>query len=251
MTILWAGIVLETLIIASSIWSGLLSRYAAFYCYIAFVLVSDVSRLVVLKEFYSHYRMWWWATEYVGVLLGYWLLMDILEKALKPYAGVRKFARGVGLATLAAVLAFTFLEWLLENKSVLARLTSIEVERNLRGAEVALLFVLLVVIVVYGAALGRNLKGIVLGYGLYLALDLVANAARSHFGPSFQKIWSDVHTYSYLCALVIWTVSLWSYAPVQLSAGSVALESDYEKLAQATREKLNAIGTHLGRTGRR
>lgn len=251
LTIWWTGIFLETLLIGWSIRSGLLSKYPVFYFYIVVVLFSDVSRYVVYKEAASHYRLWWWATEYFGVLLGYWLLMDILEKALAPYAGVRKFARGVGLTTLAAVLAFTVLEWRLENKHTLAALTSIEIERNLRSAEVVLLCAFLVAIVLYGAPLGRNLRGIVLGYGIYIALDLTANAARSHFGASFQTIWRVVHSYSYLCALAIWTLSLWSFTPVRLSAGTVALENDYEALADLTREKLDAIGTYFGRSGRR
>jgi hypothetical protein len=164
------------------------------------------------------------------------------------YPGANKFARTVGLTVFAGIVLFTTAEWLVERQSLL-RLTSVDVERNLRGAETILLGALLLVIAYYGVSIGRNLRGIILGYGLYIALDVMFYATRSFLGHSFQSAFSVVRSYSYLVALLVWAVALWSYSPVSVPEAPARLEDDYQSLAMATRQRLGAVRSYLGRAG--
>jgi hypothetical protein len=251
LAIWWFGIFLEGVILVQAMRSKAIAKYPVFFAYIAFVMASEVSRFIVHERAAGIYVVWWWSTEFIGVLLGYWVLLDILEKVLSPYTGAKKFARNAGLLILFVVLSFTTFEWLAEKHSSLA-LTSVEVERNLRSAEAALLCVLLVLVVAYyGVSIGRNLRGILLGYGTYIALDVMVNATRSFLGHSFQGVFSIIRSYSYLAALIIWTYALWSYVPVSTAEQAPRLEADYQSLASATREKLGAMRSYLGRSGRK
>ena len=150
----------------------------------------------------------------------------------------------------AGIVIFTASQWIVERRSSLA-ITSIEVERNLRSAEAILLCVLLLVVAYYGVSLGRNLRGILVGYGLYLALDLMIHAARTLWGQSFQDTYSKIRSYSYLATLLIWIVALWSYSPISLPVSSLKLEADYQTLASSTKDILEAIRSYLGRAGRK
>ncbi|HKS81722.1 MAG TPA: hypothetical protein VJR23_09485 [Candidatus Acidoferrales bacterium] len=212
-------------------------------------MASDISRYVVYREFPAMYTPWWWSTEFISVLLGYWVIMDLLEKVLTPYVGTRKFARAAGLSVLVAVVSITIFEWIAEKHSSLA-LTTVEVERNLRSAEAILICVLLLIVAFYGISIGKNLKGILLGYGLYVALDVIVHASMSFTGYSLQSLFSLIRNYSYLLALLVWTFTLWSYYPVSSPEGLVHPEADYQSLATGTREKLGTLGSYFGRPGR-
>lgn len=246
----WAGIVLETAIVVRSAWNRTITQYPVFIAYISCVLGSEVSRFIMYRSQRPLYRQWWWATEFLCVLIGYWLIMSILEKALAPYEGPKRMARNVGLVTFSLIVVFTLGQWLME-PHISSIVTSLEVERNLRSAEIVLLGMILLVIFHYGISISENLKGIIIGYGLYIAVDVGIYATRSFLGQSFQGIFSLIRSLSYLAALVVWLVALWSYIPVPVAEQRPRLEADYQSLASATREKLGAMRSYLGGGGRK
>jgi hypothetical protein len=250
LAIWWIGIGLESVIIAQGVRSKVFSKYPVFFAYLLFVLASDASRYVVYQRSLALYQSWWWATEFIGVLLGYLLIMNILEKVLTAYPGARKFARNIGLVVFAGIVLFTTGEWLFQHQISLV-LTSIEVERNLRGAEVILLGALLLLVAHYGVTVGRNLTGIILGYGMYIAVEVMIDAARSHVGQPFHSTFSKIRTYSYLFALIVWTAALWSYSAVAEPQPPLRLETDYQSFADSTRERIDAMRSYLGKAGKR
>jgi hypothetical protein len=63
--------------------------------------------------------------------------------------------------------------------------TDVELERDLRTVQAMFLFGLLGVISYCGIAIGKNMKGMILAYGLYIATSLVSLAVRS-YAPSFD-----------------------------------------------------------------
>ncbi|HTZ72653.1 MAG TPA: hypothetical protein VMB47_01925 [Candidatus Aquilonibacter sp.] len=250
LTIWWIGICLESVVIAQGIRAKVFTKYPVFFAYLAFVLASEVSRYAIYERVRPLYRGWWWTTEFIGVLLGYLLIMNVLEKVLTAYPGARKFARNIGMFIFAGIVLFTSAEWLFQ-RQISPALTSIEVGRNLRSAEALLLSALLLVIAYYGVRIGRNMTGIIAGYGMYIALEVIMYACRALFGQSFQSSFSRVRSYSYLVALVVWLAALWSYSPVVQPEPPLQLESDYQAFADSTRERIDAMRSYLGRPGKR
>lgn len=246
----WVGIALESAILVRSFWNRTISHYPVFIAYISCVLGSELSRFFIYRSKWTIYRDWWWGTEFLCVLIGYWLIMSILEKALAPYEGPKHMARNVGLVTFSLVVVFTLGQWLTE-PNISSLVTSLEVERNLRSAEVVLLGMILLVIFHYGISISDNLRGIIVGYGLYIAVDVAIYATRSFLGQSFQGVFSLIRSLSYLVALVVWVIAMWSYVPVPVAEQTPRLEADYQSLASATREKLGAMRSYLGRSSRR
>jgi hypothetical protein len=248
--IVWlAAAFLELLVLVRSLLGRTLSKYPFFYTYVTCVLIADMSRYVVYRTQPTAYQNWYWGTEFVCVILGFSVLLEIIERGLAPFEGARKFARIAGLLVFGAIVAFTTIQGVFERHWA-SNLTSIEVERNLRVAELVLLAAILLVIFYYNIPVGRNLKGIIFGYGLYVAAVVMNSAVRSYMGESFHTAFSLVGTYSYVLSLLIWTVALWSYYADPVAKRSGQLEVDYQSFVLRTRNALDAMRSYLGKAGR-
>jgi len=109
---------------------------------------------------------------------------------------------------------------------------------------------LLVVIAYYGIEIGKNMKGIIFGYGLYIVTSLVSLAVRAYAGPSFTEVWRIIQPLSFDVSLVIWMTALWSYHPAPIPESRVRLEAEYEALAAKTRGAMGGMRSELARVAR-
>lgn len=240
----WTTILLESVILVRCMRNRVVRDYPFFTAYLACVLVSSASGFVVHQLRYSLYQYWYWTWEFVCVIAGYGLLLEILERALATSPGPRRFARNAGLLVLASIVGLTTLQWAL-GRGPSSFLTSLEVERNLRSAESILLALIVGVVFYYGVPIGKNLKGIALGYGLCVATVVMGYATRSYLGPSFHAMFSAISSYSYTASLLIWTLALWSRHPNPRLEPSAQLEADYDSLARWTRTVLGRMRGRL------
>ena len=148
----------------------------------------------------------------------------------------------VGLLTFGAVFCFAIAYRLVVSSPDAALF---ELERNARTVQAILLFLILAVISYYQVPLGKNIKGMIAGYGLYIVTSLSTLAIRAYAGPQFNKTWNVIQPLSFDASLMIWVVALWSYQPNPAPDPAVPLEEDYEVLAKRTRRALTAIRSHL------
>jgi hypothetical protein len=124
------------------------------------------------------------------------------------------------------------------------RLTAVSeagMERDLRTVQAIFLATILAVVFYYGIGLGKNLKGLIFGFGIYVGTSLMTLALLSVLGHPFEGISERLRSGSYLFALAVWTVALWSYAPNPEVERFGAIGPDYDQLAGETREKLEAL----------
>lgn len=240
----WATVLLELLIFFRTFRNGVLRAYPVFTDYLACVCAKSISVFVVCETKPSAYLYWYWGGEFVCVLAGYGFVLELLEKSLRSYEGPRRFARNTGLVVLALIVGFTALQ-LTSTRGFSAIRTSVEVERNLRSAELILLAVIVLVIRYYSISVGRNVKGLILGYGLVVAAIVMDNALRSYVGSGFQAIFSWVRSYSYLVALLAGTAALWSHDPNPVPRAATQLPADYELLTRTIRSALNGVRGNL------
>jgi hypothetical protein len=248
---LWAaGIGLESLILFRSVKSPILRTYPRFCVYIACVLVSDAALWPVYKLFSSQaYRHFYWAKEFICVIAGYGVVLEVLERALESYVGPRKVARNAAFTIFTGIVTFTTGEWLVQRKAGFS-LTTVEVQRDLRAAELVLLSLIIGLLLYYRIEVGRNLKGIVLGYGLCVATVVIGDAFRSYAGMPFQAAFSVVRSYSFFASLLIWVVFLWSYERNPVPEHPTQLADDYNTLANWTKGAMAGMRGHLGKAAR-
>ena len=249
LSVWWAGILLETIVLYRGFRSRLLLKYPFFYLYIASVLLGDSSLYFVRLVTPSLYSRWNLAAALVSLILGYGIVLEIFKHILTPYPGVEKLARAGGLIIAGLILSFATVYPLMASTS--ARIFPIvQVERNFWAVQAIFLFGVLGLISHYRISMGRNLKGMAFGYGLSLATTLMALALRTYIGSSFRVARNYVETFSYLTCLSIWVVALWSDHPNPNSVHAMRLEEDYEVFVLRTKSMMGIMRSYLSRAAR-
>ena len=239
---LWvAGLLFESLLLYRGWKARLFSRYPVFFLYILYVLLQSLLRRATSAFFPDFYATVYWATEFIGVFVGCAIVFEFFKIALAKYPGVAKLARNA----LMLVFALTIGKVLLTASQVAegwSGVLTIQLERDMRFVQIAAVATLLSLLLIYAIPAGRNLLGIVLGYGVYLAIVVLNLTYLDHFGDNVLVVARFVQSTSYLMALVLWTIMLWSYRPAVETSPDIAA-AGYGVLHDSTTEKLS--GTRL------
>jgi hypothetical protein len=241
----WLGIALVLLVLLGGYRARLWLKYPFFYGYAACVFLVWTSLYFPYYTRASSYNTWYWAAEFLTLVAGYGILLEIFNHVLGPYPGAVKFARTTGIVAFAVIVCFAWLY-----PTVFPRWspgTVIEFERDLRTVQALFLSCLLAVVSYYRITISRNMKGMIAGYGLYIATSLMSLALRSYAGMAFDELWKITQPVSYDLSLLIWFVALRSYSPTPVADQGVSLDADYQQLAAKTRR---AVRSYLDRTAR-
>jgi len=235
---------LEALILFRCLKTGIVRSYPLFFAYLSCVFLGDLalpplSRILAPQP----YAISYWTKEFVCVIAGYAVVMEIVERAFAYFDGPKRLGRNAALLIFAAIVGLTALRAAFEAapKTVGAW---IDIEANLRAAELVILSIVIAVIFYYSVPIGRNLKGIIVGYGFCTVAVAMNEAIRSFAGHSFEAAFTHIWSYSYLVSLVVWAATLWSRQP-NPAAGLGQIDGDYEALANRTRATLADMRGYL------
>jgi hypothetical protein len=241
-----ATLALESLLLYRAARCRFLAKYVLFYSYVGFVLCLSSVRLVIYCVEPTFYRSFYWHTQSLSVLVGCMVVWEIYRRALGRFPGAARMARNLLLLVLLVVVA----KVLANTPNVLAGWltgTTAELERNLRAVQAVMLMGLVAVIASYRIPLGRNLWGMLLGYGLFVGTSVINLTLRVLLGDSFQTAWQYLQPLLYLTVLCVWCVMLWSYQATPLPKTDPRIEHDYQLLAAATKKSLLRARAYLGR----
>jgi hypothetical protein len=240
----WGGIALELLILLRGFQEGLVRRYPIFYCYIFSVLLQEVIRFITLEWNRAAYSYIYWLTEFATIVIGCGIVFETYRTGLAAYPGAARMTRWV----LSFVFALAFAKALADasrDPGWWAEATVTEVQRALRGVEAVSIVVLVALLLFYSIPLGRNLRGILLGYGLFVGSSTIWLAFAYPHGNGFRNFWRLLYPLSYFLALCSWAGYLWSYRANPHPKASVDLEQEYQRIAIATQRKLQEVRGHL------
>jgi len=232
-SIWWSSIVLEVFLLTRGVSGRLIFRYPAFYGYISFVLAQSIFRSFVHRWSEELYSSVYWTTEFLGLILGCWIVFEIYRVALAAYPGTAKMARKILLFLFVLALAKADVA-LWSDPRLLAETTALQMERALRTVQAIAIVALVTVFASYSIPFGRNLRGILLGYGLFIAERVICLAFVPVAGKDF---WFYAYSASYLVALGLWLGYLWSYQVIP-EAENAQLERDYQLIMTTTQRRL-------------
>jgi len=243
-SIWWGCIVFETLLLVRGVAGRLWARYPIFYTYILFVWLQSLLRFFVFHSRPQYYSAIYWITEGLGVLVGCAVVFEIYRVGLASYPGTARMARN--LLGFVFVLAFTKAlvdtwndpQWWLIS-------TTMDLERVLRIVQALAIAALVLLFFFYSIPFGRNLRGVLLGYGLFIAESVIWLTLVPLAGEKFHHFWYQLHPASYFAILGVWLVQLWSYAPKPEPKTAVCLEHEYQKIASVTSQRLREARGYL------
>jgi membrane glycosyltransferase len=213
----------------------LLGRFSLFYGYLAFVLLSNSAEYFTWNT--PLYKPVYWTCEFASALIGCAIIFELYRQSLRPYPLLANMANKVMLFVVALVVAriLAGITWTAsQDWQATARL----LERDLRITQAIFLCGLLLLVVYYSVSMGRNLKGLTIGYGLFLGLNIAELTLRNVIGQPFHQTLMFLQPASYDAVLCIWLASLWVKDPVTQRSPSTKLDEDYAQLVAATRKRL-------------
>ncbi|PYT58868.1 MAG: hypothetical protein DMG35_16170 [Acidobacteria bacterium] len=245
----WACIALEGLLLVRGFQGRLLARYPVFYAYLFFVCSQSLLRFSVYHSRPQLYGKIYWITEWMGILIGCGVVFEIYRVGLSAYPGTARLARNL----LAFVFVLAFAKAVIEtgnNPQWWSTATTMDLELALRVVQALALVALVVLFLFYSIPFGRNLRGMLQGYALFIGESIVWLAFVSWGGEKFRAFWSHIHPGFYFVVLSVWAVHLWSYVPNPQPRGVVRFEEQYERIAAATNRRLQEVRGYLARAVR-
>lgn len=238
------GLVLESALLARALLGNFLKYYSLFYLYLISVFLRSASLFAVYHLWANFYAPAYWYTQLLNVLLGCALLWEVYKVALAQYPGAARMARNVLLFMFILVITRIFVKaW--NSPNWIPGKTTLETERDLRIVQLVLLIGLVALFTSYAIPLGRNLKGIIYGYGLFNATSVAHLTVRDYLGDSFQRAWEYIQPVCYLIVLLMWCATLWSYAPIPEPTTEPQLEADYQSLLASTKKTVRSARSHV------
>ena len=242
----WGGIASMILLLVRGRQARLLSRYPVFYFYILFVLSQSCLRLYVYHWKYSLYRYIYWSTEFVGILVGCGVVFEIFRVGLRAYPGASSIARNSLLLLFVVALVIAIAN-AANDPRWWAEATVTEIQRAMRIVQALSLLALVLLFLHYSIPFGRNLRGIVFGYGLFVAGSVIWLTFAYTGASRFRNFWSYLYPFWYDICLLVWIGHLWGYRPNPQTTESAQFERQYERIAAATNRRLQDARSYLDR----
>src|SRR5580704_7352342 len=248
---LWlAGLLVEFLILVRAIQIKSLGKYPLFYVYIAAVLGNSMFLYVISFTKPSLNVPLYWVTQFITLALGCGVIIEVSSKVFGQNVSLNRFTRWV-MAIAFGTIILLVLTHSLSSAGWNLAVNTADLERYLRMAQAVALMTIVLLAAYYGIEIGRNARGLILGLGVYVGTSVLTLALRLFIGTRFTPAWRILQSSSYLAALAIWAVALWSYEPSTLGARPAKTDRDYQIIVGRTQEVLGSIGEHLDRTSPR
>src|SRR5205085_10134359 len=102
----------------------------------------------------------------------------------------------------------------------------------------------------YAIPMVRNVKGIFVGYALFIATSVMTLTLRASLGTTSRTAWEFFQPFCYAAVLGIWCTARWSYERRPQLETQSKIEADYQSIVLVTRKGLSQARALLGKAMR-
>jgi len=245
----WSAMALEAIVLLRGVKGRLIRSYPLFYGYICSVLTIEILRFGCYSFKSGFYPNFYWYSEFVVILASYVVILEIYRRSFKYHPGVARLAqRLLVFALVMTVVGVAANTWIGGFRSWAIAVGLLDCD--LRYVEGALLAVVLFLLGIFHISLGRNLRGLIAGYGFLVGMNVMNLVLLSHPGNEFSFLLRRLLPVTYVITLLIWCVALWSPGPDPVPPAENEIERDHEVLAAKTRAILARVTNRLVRAMR-
>ncbi|MBZ5701690.1 MAG: hypothetical protein LAN84_07560 [Acidobacteriia bacterium] len=244
--ILWTCNSLEAILLLRAVRGRFFAKYSLFYAYLLWVLLRSLAGFYIMLRHPGLYPTFYWDTQFFDGLLGCGIIFELYRQGLVHYPGAARMTRNV-LAFIFAMVISKVLANVMSGPVRSPAPIAYDLERSLRMVQSIFLIALLALFYYYVIPLGKNLRGMMLGYGFFLGTSVVNLTFRTQLGSGFHMWWAYIQPLSYVLVLAIWCPALWSYEPMPLPDPKSKLEYDYQVLSLETKKHLVQIRSYLSK----
>ena len=230
----YAGLPVHALILVRGVWAKLWRVYPFFYIPLGLSLIGGVSLYWISFRHPDLFFSAYWRVQIVTMLLACGSLVELSTKGFdtsdKSATAIGRLIRHLVYLVAGGAALIYVLYWRSTPKTKGTQMAMVAFERDFRVTQALILVGLVAAVLYFGIPLGRNLKGMLFGYGIYVSSSLITLALESHF-PWFHNTWATLQPWSYVASLFIYLFCLWNYEPA--SAPSRASKSPHRGIDTA------------------
>jgi hypothetical protein len=183
----------------------------------ALSVVSSIA-LIAMRNHPRLYFDLYWLTEALSVLVTFFALQEAFYLVFRNFLSISGFKLlfpGIGILMLAvAILRATF-HPAADTRPLASSLISLEIAVGFLQFGIFCLFVLLIRF--FHMRRGQYAFGVVLGFGIAAAGNLVVYLLRSEFGTKFDTVGRITPPIAYIIAVAVWLATLLRGEPAQPS----------------------------------
>lgn len=221
------------------------SKFPLFYGFIIYLLLSGIIVNVQYVWWPVAYRTGAWFRMLLSYLAEFVVIAEISDHVFNPYPALRRLGRFLTLGICLAFLAFYIFPPFLDASSSREVLIFDLVKRS-SLAKAVLIIVVLGAARYYRLPLGANVSGLLLGFSLYLAINVANFALLESYGwPLYGRTAGYLAPLSLSLSLLVWTVAMWRYRPVPPVARRLAGAA--EGVSDRLSDQLGKVNTTLVR----
>ena len=205
--------------------------FPLFYSYISYAFFATLVMYMVYWLKPGIYPHAFWINYLINTLAEFAVLVEISDHIFRPFVVIRNLGRALTVLISVGLGFLYILPTTLGSASRSRALLDFAMRAYVTKA--VILIVLFYVARHYGSQLGRNVGGLMLGFSIYVAMNVTIMASAKAFGSALfaHVLWVMLPLASVLCMLT-WTVSLWELAPMpSIRTISTATGRDSEVVA--------------------
>ena len=221
------GLALELCLVWRLSRLGMWRIYAYFFLYVLWVVLRTVVLPSIAFLSPTRFQSVFWTEEALCLPLNFLVVWEIFRQTFPKDSSLSRVAsKGFILAGFALAVFLVDAFWGFKTYAVFNSVY-LALERSFGFAVAVLTLGFLLVARYYGVPLGRNVRGMAVGFGIWASI-LTANNAIHDLDHSFVTFWRVVSPLSSMTMLGIWIWAVWSYAPnpVLEAVDAAAVESD-------------------------
>ena len=191
-------------------------RQFRFFSLCTAVSVIDAVALIVVRNHQGLYFNVYWAGEVLSVVVTFFALQESFYLVFRNFLSISWFKLlfpGIGVLMLSvAVLRATF-HPAADTRPLASSLISLEIAVGFLQFGIFCLFIMLVRF--FHMRRGQYAFGVVLGFGIAAAGNLVVYLLRSEFGTKFDAIGRVTPPIAYIIAVAVWLATFLRGEPLQ------------------------------------
>jgi hypothetical protein len=206
------SIVLLVLLLTRAIQGRFVSRLPFFYSYAAYVLFRTFVDLGVLAFLPRYHASVYWFGFLFLLVVEFAVLIEVSDHVFEPYPAIRSLGRLLCGLICAGCLAFYIVP------ALLLKAPSSQVMLDLvKRTSLTKAFIILVLFAaarIYGLRMGRSITGVLLGFSIYLGVNIANFELAQTYGRAlYAPVLRVVAPMAWTLGALVWVVALWSFEP--------------------------------------
>jgi hypothetical protein len=192
----------------------LFSRYPYFTGCVLYDFIRCFILFAVTRFWWQSYSLIYWNTEIISLFLRFLIIWEVVRSLFPRNSILRRLAWKLLVSAELALLPLILMLSFSQSSSIhyFDTYLSPALEQYLSLAQAILLLVPAAAAHYYGISLGRNMRGLIFGFGAYLSV-CAANFAGLQAWRWFSPVWRLLSPATYIGMIGIWLWAFRDYAP--------------------------------------